>query len=45
MLWTLTQQQLSATCFPLGRLSKEEIRAIALEQAQADSPSVRYQKL
>lgn len=32
VLWTLTQQQLSATRFPLGRLSKEEIRAIALEQ-------------
>ena len=32
VLWTLTQQQLAATRFPLGRLSKEEIRAIALEQ-------------
>ncbi len=32
VLWTLNQQQLAATRFPLGRLSKEEIRAIALEQ-------------
>ena len=32
VLWTLTQQQLAATRFPLGRLSKEEIRTIALEQ-------------
>ena len=32
VLWTLTQQQLAATRFPLGRLSKDEIRAIALEQ-------------
>ena len=32
VLWTLTQQQLAATRFPLGRLSKEEIRAIALKQ-------------
>lgn len=32
VLWTLTQEQLSAVRFPLGKLSKEEIRAIALEQ-------------
>ena len=32
VLWTLTQAQLSAVRFPLGKLSKEEIRAIALEQ-------------
>lgn len=32
VLWTLTQAQLAATRFPLGRLSKEEIRAIALDQ-------------
>lgn len=32
VLWTLTQDQLSAVRFPLGKLSKEEIRAIALEQ-------------
>lgn len=32
VLWTLTQEQLSAVRFPLGTLSKEEIRAIALEQ-------------
>ena len=32
VLWTLTQEQLAATRLPLGRLSKEEIRAIALEQ-------------
>lgn len=32
VLWTLSQEQLSAVRFPLGTLSKEEIRAIALEQ-------------
>ena len=32
VLWTLTQEQLSAVRLPLGRLSKEEIRAIALDQ-------------
>lgn len=32
VLWTLTQEQLSAVRFPLGKLSKEEIRFIALEQ-------------
>lgn len=32
VLWTLTQEQLSAVRLPLGKLSKEEIRAIALEQ-------------
>lgn len=33
VLYCLTQQQLSSSCFPLGGLSKEEIRAIALEQS------------
>ena len=32
VLCTLSQDQLSAARFPLGELSKEEIRAIALEQ-------------
>ncbi len=32
VLWTLTQDQLSAVRFPLGKLSKDEIRSIALEQ-------------
>ena len=32
VLWTLTQEQLSVVRFPLGKLSKEEIRSIALEQ-------------
>ena len=32
VLWTLTQEQLSAVRFPLGKLSKDEIRSIALEQ-------------
>ena len=31
VLYTLTQEQLSRSLFPLGGLSKEEIRAIALE--------------
>lgn len=32
VLWSLTQDQLSHTRFPLGTLSKEEIRSIALDQ-------------
>ncbi len=32
VLWGLTQKQLSHTLFPLGDLSKREIRQIALEQ-------------
>ena len=32
VLYCLTQQQLARSCFPLGGLSKEEIRAIAAEQ-------------
>lgn len=31
VLWQLTQEQLAATLFPLGELSKDEVRAIALE--------------
>ena len=32
VLWSLSQAQLERVCFPLGGLSKEEIRAIAEEQ-------------
>ena len=32
VLWSLTQDQLAHSRFPLGELSKEEIRAIAQEQ-------------
>lgn len=31
VLWQLSQKQLAATRFPLGELTKEEVRAIALE--------------
>ena len=31
VLYCLTQEQLSATCFPLGELTKEEVRQIAEE--------------
>jgi tRNA-specific 2-thiouridylase len=31
VLWQLSQEQLSASRFPLGEMSKEEVRAIALE--------------
>ena len=31
-LWTLSQRQLARVCFPLGALSKAEIRAIAAER-------------
>lgn len=37
VLYCLTQQQLAASRFPLGGLSKEEIRAIALEQDLASA--------
>lgn len=32
VLYNLTQEQLARTCFPLGSLSKDEVRAIAGEQ-------------
>ncbi len=40
VLWALTQEQLSRTIFPLGSLSKEEVRKIAEEQGfiNADKP-------
>ena len=31
VLYSLTQEQLAHTCFPLGELSKEEVRALAVE--------------
>ena len=37
VLYCLTQQQLASSRFPLGGLSKEEIRAIALEQSLASA--------
>lgn len=40
VLWALTQEQLSRTIFPLGGLSKDEVRKIAEEQGfiNADKP-------
>ena len=37
VLYTLTQEQLAHSLFPLGGLSKEEIRAIALEHGLASA--------
>ena len=37
VLYCLTQHQLSRSCFPLGGLSKDEIRTIALEQGLANA--------
>lgn len=37
VLYSLTQNQLAHSCFPLGELSKEEVRSIALEQGLASA--------
>jgi len=47
VLWQLSQKQLAATRFPLGELSKEEVRRIALENgfcnaARRDSQDICF---
>ena len=42
MLWALTQEQLARTSFPLGELTKAEVRNIAEENALINTQAVGY---